>query len=104
MDGILRVTPEKLTSTASEFQATGSKIQSLTGEMSSIVKGLSGVWEGEAATAFTNKFNELQDDMDRMYAMISEHVNDLNEMAQTYSQAENTNAQEGSALAGDVIS
>ena len=37
--GTLRVSPEKLQSTASSFEATGSTVNSLTQQMTSIVTG-----------------------------------------------------------------
>lgn len=102
--GILRVTPEKLQSTASSFEGTGSTVQGLTQQMTSIVTGLSGqVWSGEAATAYVNKFNGLQDDMDRIYKMIQEHSTDLIEMAQQYISAESANADMANSLSSDVI-
>ena len=53
--GILKVTPEKLQATASSFESTGSSVNNLTQQMTSIVTGLSGqIWSGEAATAYVN--------------------------------------------------
>ncbi len=103
MDGILKVDPQKLISTADEFNATGTQIKGLTENMMSKVKSMSSAWEGEASTTYINKFGELQDDMDRMFRMIQEHVKDLNDMAQQYITAENANIDLGSGLAGDVI-
>lgn len=102
--GTLRVTPEKLQSTASSFESTGSTVQNLTQQMTSIVTSLSGqVWSGTAATAYVNKFNGLQDDMNRIYKMIQEHSTDLIEMAQQYTNAENANADLANSLSSDVI-
>ena len=47
MEGMLRVTPEKLLQTSGEFAALGNQMKNLTGEMLSLVKRLSGVWQGE---------------------------------------------------------
>ncbi len=104
MDGIIKVDPQKLISTADEFNGTGNQVKSLTDNMVSIIDSLRSVWEGEAATTYNTKFHQLQDDMDKMYRMIQEHVKDLNEMAQQYITAENANIEIGSSLAGDVIS
>ena len=102
--GFLRVTPEKLISTASAFESQGSTVKTLTNQMVEIVTGLTGqVWSGEAATAYVNKFNGLQDDIARIIAMINEHVTDLNQMAQEYQTAESTNEQMASSLSSDVI-
>ena len=103
MEGILKVTPEKLTEGASNFGNSGKTVSSLTSEMMTTVKNLSAVWEGEASSAYVNKFSQLQDDIERMNRMIQEHVTDLNDMARTYQDAENANTQESGGLQGDVI-
>ena len=104
MEGILKVTPEKLISTADEFQTTGSQVRNLTQEMISMVDSLKSSWEGEAATAYSTKFHQLEDDMEKMHRMIDEHVKDLNEMARQYQTAESANIDTSSSLTGDVIS
>lgn len=104
MAGILRVTPEKLQSTASSFEGQASQVQSLTQQMTSVVTSLSGqIWSGEAATAYVNKFNGLQDDMDRIYKMIQEHSTDLIQIAQQYMTAESSNTELANSLSADVI-
>lgn len=103
MEGILKVTPEKLIQTSGAFAATGNQIKNLTGEMISQVQSMKGVWQGEAASAYGNKFQSLQSDMDRLYRMVQEHVKDLQEMAAGYQRAEAGNAQQGSGLNANVI-
>ena len=103
MDGILKVTPEKLISTANEFNGTGGQIRNITQEMLDLVNSMNSIWQGEAATAYSQKFQSLQDDMEKMNSMIKEHVDDLNEMAKRYQDAERKNMEDSNALAGDVI-
>lgn len=103
MEGTLRVTPEQLESTASEFSNKATAVGTLTTTMMDTVMGLSSSWEGEASTAYTSRFKELSDDIQRMINMIKEHSTDLTEMAQVYRQAETANTEEAQALAGDVI-
>ncbi|MBQ7203373.1 MAG: WXG100 family type VII secretion target [Eubacterium sp.] len=103
MTGTLRVTPEQLTATAGEFQNAASEVRTLTADMTNTVTGLSSIWEGEAATAYVAKFNGLQDDIERLIAMINEHVTDLNEMARVYSDAEKADLDEIATLSSDVI-
>ena len=45
---------------------------------------LSSAWEGEAATAYINKFKSLETDIQTLIRMINEHVSDLNQMAEAY--------------------
>ena len=102
--GILRVSPEKLQATASSFESTGATIQNLTQQMTSIATGLSGqIWSGEAATAYVNKFQGLQDDMDRIYKMVKEHATDLQTVAQEFTLTESANAELANSLSSDVI-
>lgn len=103
MEGTLRVTPEQLEAAASEFSSKGSTVGNLTAQMTQLVEGLSSVWEGEAATAYTTKFRQLDDDIQKMIRMIQEHSDDLNEMARVYRGAETENTEEAESLAGDVI-
>lgn len=103
MEGILKVSPEQLTSAATEFSACGTTVHNITSTMTDIVNGLSSAWAGDDATAYAAKFNGLQDDISRMHAMIQEHVTDLNEMARIYSNATSSNVTEIESLSSDVI-
>ena len=50
MEGILKVTPEKLTQTSGEFAATGNQMKNLTSEMIAQIHEMKGIWQGEAAS------------------------------------------------------
>ena len=104
MEGQLLVTPDMLINTSSEFSGISSQVQGITDNMMTKVQSLSSQWQGEASTAYLNKFQQLSDDITKMNGMIKEHVKDLNEMAENYMKAENENIQTAQALAGDVIS
>ena len=103
MTGNLLVTPEQLRSASGKFSTTNGQIRSITGEMISLVNALSSVWSGEAADAFKTKFNQLSDDIERIYRMIEEHVKDLEEMAARYEAAEKESIDSSNALRGDII-
>lgn len=103
MEGTLRVTPEQLESTANEFASKGTTVGNLTAQMTQLVEGLSSIWEGEAANAYTTKFRQLDDDIQKIVCMIQEHSSDLNEMARVYRDAETANQEEIAGLSGDVI-
>lgn len=103
MEGILKVTPEQLINTASDFSGKASTIGNLTSEMTSKVSALANAWEGQAATMYINKFNSLQDDIQKMVAMVQEHASDLNEMAEVYRNAEAQNTSDFESLSSDVI-
>ena len=90
MEGILNVTPEVLQSTAGDFQAKATQVKSLHDAMLNRVRSLSGTWAGTASDAYVSKFNSLENSMQTIYRMITEHVRDLNEMAEQYMSAEST--------------
>jgi WXG100 family type VII secretion target len=71
--------------------------------MMEIVTQTSSYWEGEAREAYVNKFNQLQDDIEKIHKMIQEHVTDLEAMAKTYQEAEQKSMDTANQLAGDVL-
>jgi len=103
MTGTLRVTPEKLISTAQSFSTTAGTVQNLTSQMLSTVQSLNSTWAGEAATSYYNKARSLQESINKMVRMINEHSTDLQSMAQVFQEAERTAQQTASALQTDVI-
>lgn len=103
MEGTLKVTPEKLIAASGEFGSIDTQVVSITDEMNNLVNSMKGAWIGEAAEAFTAKFNELNDDMAKIHKKINEHSKDLAEMAKMYQDAEAANIDTGNGLPGDVI-
>lgn len=103
MEGILKVKPEQLEAAANEFSATAGTVGNITSQMTSLVKDLASTWTGDAATTYAAKFNALNDDIQRMIAMINEHSADLIEMASTYKSAEQANAALANSLLENVI-
>lgn len=103
MEGTLKVTPEELMNKALELSSAGSTIRNITSSMTDIVNGLSSIWQGDDATAYTTKFNGLQDDIEKINGKIQEHVSDLNEMATAYKNASNASSTEIGSLPTDVV-
>ncbi len=101
----LKVTPETLRNTASQFEAQGNTMKSFTDQMTNIISSqISGeVWSGEAATAYKSKFSGLQDDITKLHKMVQDHSKNLIEIATEYSTAESTNQQLAGSLSSDVI-
>lgn len=89
MEGTIRVDAQELKNAAQEFETKNNSIKDITGEMLSLARGLNSQWEGESATAYINRFNELEDDMQMVNTLIAEHATDLQEMAEVYLAAEN---------------
>lgn len=103
MEGILKVTPEKLMQSSGEFAIVGNQVRNLTGEMMALVQSMKGLWLGEASLAYAGRFQGLQTDMDKLYRMIQEHASDLQEMAGQYFKAESGNTEQGNALDSNVV-
>ncbi|MGN0623821.1 MAG: WXG100 family type VII secretion target [Oscillospiraceae bacterium] len=101
---IIRVTPEQLKTTASEIQRIQSEALRTTNSMTEIVNSMRNDWTGDAANMYSQRFNGLQDDMQTLNRILGEHVSDLEEMANTYTLAEDAAEALGSSLASDVIS
>jgi len=87
-NGTILVTTEALTQKSEEFGTKSNEVKALHDDMLAKVRALMGIWEGNAASAYSNKFNALSTGMDRIYRMIQEHVSDLISMAETYAAAE----------------
>lgn len=101
--GLLKVTPEKLTQAANEFASSGKNISQMTAEMMSIVDGLKSIWQGNAASEYASRFSGLRDDIERINKIIEEHVNDLNQMATEYQNAEDRSVEESARLLSEVV-
>ncbi|MDO5411620.1 MAG: WXG100 family type VII secretion target [Lachnospiraceae bacterium] len=104
MTGTIKVSTSQLKSTANSFSSTGNQIKTITNQMTTLVNSLNGsIWSGDAATAYKKKFDQLQDDINRMIKMVNEHVSDLNQMAATMENVEKSNISLANSLSGDVI-
>lgn len=99
----LRVSAKDLINTSESFRGSGTQVANLTGEMMNLAKGLSSIWQSEASNAYISKFSGLEDDMQKMVAMINEHVDDLQTMAANYDSAESEAIQATEVLSSDVI-
>lgn len=103
MEGKILVTTEVLRSTASEFQGAMTQIQNYTSMMVEETNGLSAKFQGDAATTYINKFNQLQDDIAKVADLVNKHVTELNEMADNYEASQGRNIDKAEALSGDVL-
>ncbi len=103
MQGIIKVSPQKLTATAGEFSKQGSQICQYTASMMELINQLNTAWEGAAATAYITRFRNLQDDITKLTKMVQEHSTDLQEMAKYYKDADDKSKEAAASLAVDVI-
>ncbi len=103
MEGIIKVTPSDLTAASQAFSGTSSQVQSLTAQMVATVDSLKSTWQGEASDTYSRKFHELEDDIQRMHNMITEHATELQTWAEKYRNIEQENATLGNSLSGKAI-
>lgn len=103
MNGMIKVTPERLMTAAQSFATQSAKLNDTTEGMLELVSGMNCFWQGEASQAFTNRFSMLRDDMCSMYKMVQEHARDLEQMAENYRETEERNEAEVQDLSADVI-
>lgn len=89
IEGTLLVTPEVLQQKAQTFRSLAVQVKALHDDMIQRTSATASAWEGNAAEAYRSKFTALQSSMDTINRMIMEHSTDLENMAQTYIDAEN---------------
>ena len=92
IEGTLLVTPEALQQKSQTFRSMAVQVKALHDDMINRVNATASGWEGNAADAYRAKFAALQSAMDTINRMIMEHSTELEQMAQTYMDAENQNA------------
>ncbi len=103
MQGELLVTPQVLKNTSSSFGQSNRSISSTTSSMMQKVNSLRNVFEGDAASAYIQQFSRLQEDMTQIGKKISEHVQDLQDMATNYEKSENQNVTKNKSLKTNYI-
>lgn len=104
MEGIIKVSTDKLRATASEFGSSSTQIKNATSSMVQTVNQLTGnVFSGEAATAYITKFKGLEDEMAKIDRMVQEHVKDLTAMADEYDRANAASQAAANALRSDIF-
>lgn len=88
---------------ASNFQQHADDIKTTTNHMLEIVGSTVGNWRGEAQARYTKQFEDLRDDMQRLYEMCTNYCTDLNDIATNYENAESDNVSTASALQADIV-
>ncbi|HCT91637.1 MAG TPA: hypothetical protein DF613_09720 [Lachnospiraceae bacterium] len=100
---IIKVETTVIINTSSSFNAKGREIKRIMDQMMQLIRDLSSVWTGDAAKAYTKKFQGLSDDITRMLKIIDEYVNDLKQIAENYDKAEQDNITLAEQLLDEVI-
>ena len=87
------VTAAQLKSTADQLEQLNANFKTAVENLTNVEQSLSGMWEGEAKTAFDQAFQRDRTNMDAFNVNISKFVAVLRQAAVTYEQAENQNVQ-----------
>ena len=87
-DITLRVDPDVLSTKADEMNGQKTTIIQIMDQAKTEITSLTGTWKSEASDEFQNRFKQIYDDIDNMLAVASEHISDIKEAAQIYTQAE----------------
>ena len=99
----LKVTPQKLRDVANIFDTQQNNVVGSAHQMLVIVFEMSHIWEGDAANAYYRKFEELQDDIERVNKIVREQIDDLKNIAGIYERAEQTASAKSSGLPTNPI-
>ncbi len=104
MSDRIKVTPEKLKSTAASYQQIGNDIRKTAQEMISVITGIStAVWSSEASQTYISKFKGLDTDIAKMCKMINEQVSHLNTIADQYRTTEDQTRAAAQSLRNNVL-
>lgn len=99
-----KVSTDQLELASNAFDSSRNKCINLARRIMNIAGELKGSWQGDAATAFYNKLQGIQGDINDINKIINEHVQDLREIANVYKQTEDTVKAQSSGLQSDVLS
>lgn len=88
MDITLKVQPEVLTTKADEIAVEKNTIVGLMDQVKSEIGSLAGTWTSNASEEFQAKFKQLYDDMDNVFVILTEYINDLKQAAEVYVEGE----------------
>jgi len=94
----LKVQPDIVKEKANQMADCTSQIKLTFSNIKIEVESLKTVWDSDASKTFQKKFNDLQDDVQRMFGVSEEYTEDLMQIASTYTTVE----EEANALAGQL--
>ena len=103
MDITLRVDPGVLNAKADEMNGQKTTIIQIMDQAKTEVTSLTGTWKSTASDEYQNRFRQIYDDIDNMLAITSEHISDIKEAAQIYTQAESAARSAAEGLPTDGV-
>jgi WXG100 family type VII secretion target len=86
----LRVRPDVLNTKSVEMNGHRTRITQIMEQAKQDINSLGGDWKSAAASEYQGRFRQIYDDIDNILAVAAEHISDLKDAAQIYTQAEQT--------------
>lgn len=104
MAGIeLKVAPDTLKAKAQEIQGQIARFEAYWNQLAQIVQNTKGYWVGDASNSHQKQFKDYQEDVKRIINRLKEHPEELLEMADIYTKAEQEAIRIAQTLPDDVI-
>ena len=98
MADVLKVTPEELRTTATQFKTNMQKMQVAYLQMSDAVRNLDTSWNGEASEQFKEQFKNMYDNLSKSEQKMTDAADELTRAAGIYDEVENSIKSQVSAL------
>ena len=90
MADVLKVTPEELRNTASQFKTYQGNMQTAYLQMSDAVRTLDGTWNGDASEQFKAQFDSMYKNLSQTEQKMADAVDELTKAAGVYEEVENS--------------
>ena len=90
MADVLKVTPEELKNTASQFKTYQGNLQTAYLQMSDAVRTLDTTWNGEASEQFKSQFDAMYKNLSQTEQKMTDAIDELLKAADIYEEVENS--------------
>ena len=95
---VLKVTPEELRNTATQFKSNLQKMQTAYLQMSDAVRNLDTSWNGDASEQVKTQFDNMYKNLSQTEDKMNDAVDELTKAAGIYEQVENSNKSQMASL------
>lgn len=102
-DLILKVTPDEVSTKASQIENRRGIMEGLLQTMGGFVQQLAESWNSDSGKLYLEKYEAVKREITDSLNNLAEHVSHLNSAAQTYSSLEQEQTQKVNALADNDI-
>ncbi len=99
----IKVSPDILIAKADEVESGISRMRQLFSNVKSSIDRTASYWEGEAGDLHRRAYLKRQAEVEEMLKKLRQRVNELEQLAASYTDAERANTSAANALATNVI-